>query len=70
MPHYWTALPEEGLTYESLGIARKKGNLGIALVNYAAYKGATELNGMHNITFNDYIHDLVIKRLSGRVWST
>lgn len=62
MPHYWTALPEEGLTYESLGITRKKGNLGIALVNYAAYKGATELNGM--------LHDLVIKRLSGRVWST
>jgi len=44
VPEYWTDLPD-GVTYDGLGIARKKQNLERALEDYADYEGVDALRG-------------------------
>ena len=47
-PEYWTpaSLAEEGVSYESLGIAQKRRNLMRALADYADYENVSELTGI------------------------
>jgi hypothetical protein len=48
-PEYWSTLPEERVTYRSLGISQKKRHLERALADYADYEGVDELKGMYTV---------------------
>lgn len=44
-PEYWTSLPEEGVSFDTLGIEQKKENLERALADYADYENVGEIKG-------------------------